>query len=235
MTNKKKLVKAINKDFNKKNNYSSILEKIDDTSTHHFSFKYALPIVSVIILFLVISSSQSTNNFDTKKYNKDNYVTTNEDIIILNTAVKHDTSHSEKNIYPYNNNGQYIPYFDFEDDLKLPEDFDNKNYKEVISNNSELQDKKEKNDDNYYRFHYFNTKNERHIVIAFHKTNENMDVTPSSNNDDKISRINGINMYIYKYENKYIARFEYDKLSFNVSSTDLNEKEFIDLLKSIVR
>lgn len=234
MTNKKKLVKAINKDFDKKNNYSLILEKIDDTSRPHFRLKYALPIASVIILLLVISSSKSANNFNATKYNKDNYVTINKDIIILNTALKNDKTYSDKHVSSYKNNGQYIPYFDFEDKLKLPEDIDNKNYKEVLSKSSSLKDNAE-NDDNYYRFHYFNTKNERQIVIAFHKINENMDATPSSNKDDKISRINGVDMYIYNYENKYIARFEYDKLSFNVTSTDLHEKEFIDLLKSIVQ
>lgn len=235
MTNKSKLVKAINKDFDKNNNYCSILEKIDDTSRHHFRLKYALPIASVIILLLVITSSKSTNNFNTTKYNKDNYVTINKDIIVLNPSVNKDTTYSDKHINSNKNNGQYIPYFNFEDNLKLPEDIDNKNYKEVLSKGSTLQDNTKEKNDKFYRFHYFNTKNKRHIVIAFHKNNENMDATPSSNKDDKISRINGVDMYIYNYENKYIARFEYDELSFNVTSTDLNEKEFIDLLKSIVR
>ena len=228
MTNKKKLVDIINSDYDKKNNYDLIINKMNYKNT--YLYKLALIPICLIIIFLFTLSNNKTLD------NKSN--------VFINDKSKTFQDETYLNLSNYSNysnkDSLYIPLFDFEKNLIIPEDFDNKEYKEVIYTNntntsSSSMDYIEDKNNKYYKFHYFNSKNKRYILIVFSNDESNIFNHSNRSIDDKKSIINNEEIYIYKNENKYYTSFKYNDLYFYIQSIDINENEFIDLLKSIIK
>ena len=51
----------------------------------------------------------------------------------------------------------------------------------------------------------------------------------------KISKINDIELKIYKYENSYMTSFTYNNINFDIETNDISEQEFINLILSIIK
>ena len=85
-------------------------------------------------------------------------------------------------------------YFEFTKDIRIPNDFDNKDYKEMFYNDKNTRDQ---NDNVYYKFHFFNTKNERYILIAFSEVKDNINMLKEEKND-KVSFINNTKKFMKK-------------------------------------
>lgn len=221
MSNKKYLLREINNDFDKEKNYEKIIKKINKKNNIVF-FKYAIPVI--IFLLLIIPFFLS---------NKKMYVTDNSeknDLIKINDKTD---SWLVLNVSK-TSSGQYdinIPYFEFTKDIKIPNDFDNKDYKEMFYNDKNTRDQ---NDNVYYKFHFFNTKNERYILIAFSEVKDYINMLKEEKND-KVSFINNKELFIYKSGNKYLTSFEYNDLFFYIETTSISEKELVDLLESIIK
>lgn len=221
MSNKKYLLREINNDFDKEKNYEKIIKKINKKNNIVF-FKYAIPVI--IFLLLIIPFFLS---------NKKMYVTDNSEINDLIKINDKTGSWLVLNVSK-TSSGQYdisIPYFEFTKDIKIPNDFDNKDYKEIFYNDKNTRDQ---NDNVYYKFHFFNTKNERYILIAFSEVKDNINMLKEEKND-KVSFINNKELFIYKSGNKYLTNFEYNDLFFYIETTSISEKELVDLLESIIK
>ncbi len=221
MSNKKYLLREINNDFDKEKNYEKIIKKINKKNNIVF-FKYAIPVI--IFLLLIIPFFLS---------NKKMYVTDNSeknDLIKINDKTDSwlvlNVSKTSSGLYDIN-----IPYFEFTKDIRIPNDFDNKDYKEMFYNDKNTRDQ---NDNVYYKFHFFNTKNERYILIAFSEVKDNINMLKEEKND-KVSFINNKELFIYKSGNKYLTSFEYNDLFFYIETTSISEKELVDLLESIIK
>lgn len=221
MSNKKYLLREINNDFDKEKNYEKIIKNINKKNNIVF-FKYAIPVI--IFLLLIIPFFLS---------NKKMYVTDNSeknDLIKINDKTDSwlvlNVSKTSSGLYDIN-----IPYFEFTKDIRIPNDFDNKDYKEMFYNDKNTRDQ---NDNVYYKFHFFNTKNERYILIAFSEVKDNINMLKEEKND-KVSFINNKELFIYKSGNKYLTSFEYNDLFFYIETTSISEKELVDLLESIIK
>lgn len=75
--------------------------------------------------------------------------------------------------------------------------------------------------------------NEKSITIAFSKTNEPIR-DYFIENGEKLSFINNTKLYLYKYNEMYIANFKYNDIYFDMETNGINESEFMDLLLSII-
>ena len=112
----------------------------------------------------------------------------------------------------------------------IPSNFSlNKKQKVYVKNRSDEYD-------NSYKYYliYINDKDNSKIIISY--TNKFLkDFSLKDNDILSVSVINGYNVEIVKEGNIYLAIFEYNNLNFNIESENVLEKEFIDLLKSILK
>ncbi|MBQ1812674.1 MAG: hypothetical protein II119_01830 [Bacilli bacterium] len=221
MTNKEKIKNIIDKDFNKKNNYNEIINKMNNKPNYYYLL---VPVCIVLVVFIFYKNSKPEMLKGTFK------TTTNDNIIInindINVISNYNLNNTSKSSNNYIDNYYSIPYFEVLNDLTIPKDFDNKDYFRVKFKDNKI---------NNYEYWCFNTKNNRRIIIGVSDKNipiGNIDISIEQPN---ISRINFTKLEIYRYNNSFVAKFNYNGYNFNVESNDITEKEFIDLLKSIIK
>ena len=132
-------------------------------------------------------------------------------------------------------NNVSIPYFEILNGIKVPNDFDNTIYKAIYvkSKPTKNNEKKSKYDKlNNYKFIYYNTRNERCIVISF--SNENKPLRDYYfGKDGTPSKINDFKLVIYQYENSYMTEFNYKGYNFDIETSDITESELSECLQSI--
>lgn len=222
MTNKDKLRHIIDKDINKKDNYNRILNKMNNKHNYY----YLLVPVCVLLIFTFIFYKNSKPEMlkgTFKTTTKDNTIININNIYVTsNYSLNNTTKASNSYIDDYYS----IPYFEVLNNLTIPKDFDNKDYFRVKFKDNKI---------NNYEYWGFNTKNNRRIIIGISDKNipiGNIDINIEKPN---ISRINFTKLEIYRYDNSFIAKFNYKGYNFNIESNDITEKEFIDLLKSIIK
>ena len=235
MSNKKIFKELYSKKINKDNNFKTILESIEmeKMKKKNSIVKWALgPVCLMLVICGVLFFNRNTTNINFKPsnliINKDEnyeiYINTieNENIELL----KCDVDLKRVNYY-------MIPYFDFLTNLHVPDDFDNKEDFRVIYVKSDI-----KSDDynilNNYELWCRNTKNNREIYIAFSdKYKPIRDYFFGGNG--KVSKINNVELTIYKYKNSYMTTFTYNNINFDIETHDITEKELIELLTSIIK
>lgn len=232
MANKDKLKNIIDNDYNKDNNYSNILKRIEGNNymkKYGYIFMFACFILAIgVIVF---------NNF-----NNDNAVVLDnpvvEDNIIFNDGGFRGTydSIAARTVY--------IPVkskFSFFDNLAVPEEF-------VISNEIEVYVPASENDHNmsklweysleYCVFNSDKTECLNSFGISFTKEEQilGMGLWTRDESMYKKSTINGHEVTLYGSDDVFgkEAFFEYDGYNFYVVSTHLTKEEFINLIKSII-
>lgn len=129
-----------------------------------------------------------------------------------------------------------IDISDFEEikNIIIPNDFDN-NYEAYA-----LYVKPDRNSDEYntlhtYVFNYSNTKNDRNIKIAFSKENKPIRDYYFSEEGSKTSKINDIELKIFKFNKLYFTEFNYKGINFDIETANITEQELSDLLLSIIK
>ena len=217
-------------DFDKDKNYNIIKKKIENKRNNYLKYLSFIFVVLFIIFVLY-----RNNTLDIKKDIKlveDVKININEVSIIQEN--KDMDGVTVENAVNESNNYVCIPYYEILNGLDIPDDFDNKNYYKVrfkkLDPNS-----KDYGKINNYEYWYFNTRNNRRIIIALSDKNIPLGNTNINEENANYSIINGIKLQIYKYKNKYIAIFSYDGFNFNIESTDITQNEFINLLKSLIK
>ena len=244
MTNKDKLVKSINNDFDKENNYNSIMKKVENKHSNNLYLKYAfVPMVLVIVIAIVVLNNKSDNQLKTFKdrsnvntsssQNGDDFDGWNS----INDIIINEIDETVTNSYDRDfktQHGVYIPYFEILSNLNIPSDFDNKeDFRAIwVKSNPNLN-----NYDilNNYELHLRNTKNNREFIISFSDKYKIARCVNPFVADYPKSTINGVDLPIVKGRNYYISVFSYNGYNFDIEGIDVTEKEFIDLLESIIK
>lgn len=75
----------------------------------------------------------------------------------------------------------------------------------------------------------------KNIEIAFSKEYEPLRDYFFTSENDKKSTINGLELEIYQYGNSYMTKFKSNGINFDIETHNVNDKEFVALLKSIIK
>ena len=239
MTNREKLKKAIEQDINPTNNYNEIIKKIEKEGKmkkENNLLKWSLvPICLIVIISGIIFlnyKKDNNNSLENKTYiNKENNTILNINdlskvgMTTLDTDVK---TVSGVNIpYPFKvNENQNEEWFIIPSDLTqtkqyivyVKKDKDSKEY-DVVANYIML----------------ITDGNERSIEVKYAKEQEPLRDYYFSEEDSKITTINGIDLKIYKYENSFYTTFSYNGYYFDIETSNITTQELSDYLVSILR
>ena len=224
MTNKEKMKRIINNDFNKKNNRQLIISKIENKHNKAYLEYAIIPTILVIVISIVLINK--INNNQIKSF-KDESVNTNN----INTTSKNDGEDFDE----LNNlNNINIPYFEILKNIKIPDDFD------VFADGKGVCISKDKNDKDYgkinnYELWFKNSKNNRKIIIALSDKNIPYRDSGIDRKNSNKTIINGIEVEIYKHKNTYVSIFSYKGYNFDIESCDIIEEEYIRLLYSLIK
>lgn len=250
MSKDKNLKRMFDEKFDINKMHDEILDKVKEREKYNINknLKYCIPIFLVALIFGLISIGKN----DTKKF------ITNEskndfDTIYINNINDIGTLKYDADIKTIN----YIDTLQFGtlENLDIPKDINNSTYSAVYvksvnnrdefteNNDSNTYDKPHNNcsdsSNNYdklnnYTFNYQNSSNDRNILISFSNTNKPL----RDYHFEKIgkqSKINNIDLTIYKYENLYMTEFIYQNVNYDIETRNISEEELINLLKSIIK
>lgn len=246
MTNKDRMKKTIIKDFDKRNNYETIINKIEDNHDNKKYLKFVLVpmILLVFVSVLVLNNHDNNLNRTFKDGNNVNTTSIGQDgddydgininqsaDIIINELKEYKVKQDGSSNYLNNIN---IPYFDVLKDIKIPEDFD------VLADGRGVCISKNNKDKDYgkinnYEFWFMNSKNNRRIVIAISDKNIPYRDFQINDSNAKKSIVNGVEVKIFKNENTYVSMFNYKGYNIDIETSEINEKEHISLLSSIIK
>ncbi len=236
MTNKEKLKKAIEQDINPKDCYKEIINKIEreekmkkkNNNLWKWSF-VPICLVTIISGVLLINNSKELNpninipNIETK----DNVSLYINDISKMTQGVlRSDTDVKITNI-------ENISYFKEIAGIKIPSDLDNKEAHEIYVKPDK--DSQEYNVLQSYVVNYSNTENNRNIIVSFSKDNKPIRDYYFSEEGSKMSKINNIELKIFKYDELYFTEFNYEGINFDIETSKITEQELTDLLLSIIK
>ena len=239
MTNREKLKKAIEQDINPTNNYNKIIKKIEKEEKmkkENNLLKWSLvPICLIVIISGIIFlnyKKDNNNSLENKTYiNKENNTILNINDLSKVGMTKLDAdvkTVSGVNIpYPFKvNENQNEEWFIIPRDLTQT-----KNYIVYVK-----KDKDSKEYDTVANYIMLITDgNERSIEIKYAKEQEPLRDYYFSEENSKITTINGIDLKIYKYENSFYTTFSYNGYYFDIETSNITEQEFSNYLVSILK
>lgn len=220
------LKSIIANDFDKEKNYKRIMNRLNNKK----HYKYALVPVFIVLIVFVSLHTGKNNVVDT-------YLNTNhesKDIININIINNLAFTSNESSLDAISKEDIMIPYFKELSSIVLPEDFDSKENYRVIYTRSDV---KTNNYDviNNYEINYKNSRNDRNIVLSISKDHEilrNSELKDIQN--AKKSIINNNEVTIIKYGDLYKVVFKYNNINYDIEAYEVEEKELIDLLNSII-
>lgn len=126
-----------------------------------------------------------------------------------------------------------ITYFKEISDIRIPNDCENQEAHKIYVKPD--RDGQEYNILQSYVVNYSNIKNERNIRVSFSKENKPIRDYYFSEEESKMSKINNIELKIFKYNELYFTEFNYKGINFDIETTNITEQEIIDLLLSIIK
>ena len=237
MTNKEKLKKAIEQDINPKDCYKEIINKIERgektmKKKNNNMWKWTLV---PICLIAIISGILLIN--DNKELNPDIYKSNIETKDSVNLYIN-DVSKMTQGVLSSDADVKIttiesISYFKEIVGIKIPSDFNNKEAHEIYIKPD--RDSQEYNVLQSYVVNYSNTENDRNIIVSFSKDNKPIRDYYFSEEGSKMSKINNIELKIYKYNDLYFTEFNYEGINFDIETSKITEQELIDLLLSIIK
>lgn len=86
-----------------------------------------------------------------------------------------------------------------------------------------------------YVFNYSNKKNDRYIRVSFSKENKPIRDYYFFEEGSKMSKINNIELKIFKYNRLHFTEFNYKGINFDIETMNITEQELTDLLLSILK
>jgi len=235
MKNKEKLKSAIEQDINPKNYYNEIIKKVekeDEMKKKNYIWQWSLVstcLVAVISGILLVNSNKELKP-NIYQPNMDAKDTINMYINDVNNvsqgALRIDADIKVTTI-------ENTPYFKELDTIKVPSDFDNHEVQEIY-----VKSDRESNKYNVlqcYVFNYSNTKKDRHIRISLSQKNKPVRDYSFSEEGSKLSKINNIELKVFKYNELYFTEFCYKGINFDIETTNITEQELTSLLSSILK
>lgn len=249
MTNKDRLKQAIDKDINYKNNYNEIVKKIDDNKNNVKSsiWKWSLvPICLVLILSstILLNTNEKTKHFESE--NKSSEETgvmpeLKEEVSSINiNDITSTDSNSHKggikkidaDVRIVKNNGINFPLPYKNGLVSIPNDLDKVSKYIWYFRDDKLHE--EYSILGNYEIIYSND-SDRSIDVKYSKDNKPVRDYYFSDEGSKITKINGVEMKIYKFENIYFSEFKYNGYYFDIETSNIKEKELVDFLVSIIK
>lgn len=238
MKNKDELKKAIERDINPKDYYNEIVDKIEESEKRNVkrnTWKYSLlPICLVIIIGGTIllnyqNDKKATLESNNYKNEADNVIlNVNEidnkkgEIYRIDADVKIVTNDDTEFPSPYKN-GQ----------INIPKDLD-KTDKYIYYFRDKNKDCKDYNVLGNYEIIYSNN-DDRSINIKYSKDNKPVRDYYFSDKGSKTTKVNGIELKIYRYEKIYFTEFKFNDYNFDIETSNIDEQELSTLLLSILR
>lgn len=216
MKNKTLFKKVYQEKINKDRNYEEIIARLNNPKTKKRRY-IGLAYASIILVLLC-------SLFTVNKYNlfQNHFHNSKNDMININ-RIDDEIDNVNKDDFGVDGIDNNIPKLSF-DNLDLPKDFENKYItKEIYDDNQKI---------NNYVSIFNSIDNNRKIIINYVKENKLLNIYSLDN--PKQSRINGIQLIIYFYKEKYISEFTYKDVNYIVETEKLTEDELIILLKSII-
>ncbi len=236
MTNKEKLNKAIEQDINPKDYYKEIMSKIErgermkekNNNLWRWSF-VPICLVAIISSVLLINNDKELKpnihipNIETKD-NVNLYI--NDVSKMTQGVLRLDADVKVTNI-------ENIPYFKEIADIEIPSDFDSKEAYEIYV-------RPDRNSQEYnilqsYVVNYSDTENDRNISVSFSKDNKPIRDYYFPEEGSKISKINDIELKIFKYDELYFTEFNYEGINFDIETSKITEQELLTFLLSILK
>jgi len=246
MNNKERLIKVFDKDFNKDENLNIINKKINKSYKFNNILKYAfVPSFIVIFTFVFFINNNKEKGLEENRNNTNintSQNTFNNEVDIekgdeFDSLPESDYSAEEEICKSV----KYVEIkeisdYDFYKDLNISDEYNSFAIYEAYTKENEKDNEFSKLN-NYIISYKVNKKEEefKEIEIAFSKENEIVSSYEFNNINEKVSKINDINVTIYMSDNTYMVKFKYDNINFNIRTFNVKEKELINLLKSIIK
>lgn len=231
MTNKQVIKDMFDQQFNKEDIRNYILLEKDEFNTEPKVY-WKWVIVSVVLIMILClpvllndeEFSSGSSPFQILENDTNIYVNKVENVGAAKLDV-HDEIVEKNNYY-------MIPYIDTLANIQIPEDFDSEQYYRLFGKNT-----LNNSYDQFlnFEFWYQNSKNGRHICIAFSDDHKPIRDYHFSEEGSQKSQINNVELIIYQYENLYMTEFIYEGIYFDIETNDITLEEFTSLLQSIIK
>ncbi len=233
MTNKEKLKNAIEEDINSKKYYNEIINKIEkgEQMKNNYILKWSL---APICLMLVISGIIFLN-YQNKTVLKNKPYVDEKNNVTLNINEISDEVGAYKidaDIKVVTNNDVNFPLPYKNRVVEIPKDLD-KTYKYILYFRKDKKSK-EYNIIGNYEIIYDNG-NDRTIKVSYSKDNKPVRDYYFSEEGSKITKINNIELKIYKFENVYFTEFKFNDYNFDIETSRINKQELVNFLVSIIK
>lgn len=232
MSNKKIFKELYSKKINKDYNYQEILKKIENKNKKINIIKHMLiPATSMFLVLLLIiininekKSSLTEDIFSDEINNNNNQSFTNE-------GAEENNINTSSNQVINDINYEKISKYNFVKELNIPNDLNDKKYQEVYIKDEYSKDYNLKN---HYQIYYQNTDDNRIINLTF-SDNHKLINNYSDNEFKRKTLINNQEIIIYEDNQTYVTSFNCNDIYFYIETINITEKEFINLLKSIIK
>lgn len=230
MTNKEKLKKSINKDFNQEKNYKEIIEKIEkgEKMKKNSIGKWSLiPICLVAIIGGILFINSKNNHITIDNYmDEENKIKLN-----INGLESVSSALIDADVKVVTNAINFpLPYKN--KIVDIPKDLDK--ISKYIFYFRENKESKEYNILGNYEIIYENG-SDRSIKVSYSKDNKPVRDYYFSDEGSKTTTINGINLTIYKYNTIYFTEFNDNGYNFDIETNNISEQELSNLLVSMIK
>ncbi len=236
MTNKEKLIRAIDKDIDAKSCYSEIINKIKkgEKMKKNNIWKWALvPVCLVLVIsggLLLKYQSDNKPILKNKPYvDEKNNVTLNINEITDN---KVGSPLMDADVKVVTNNAVNFPLPYKDGTVDIPNDLDK--ISKFIFYFRENKDSKEYNVLGNYEIIYSNG-DDRSIKVSYSKDNKPVRDYYFSEDGSQVTTINGVDLKIYKFEGIFFTEFKYNDYYFDIETSNISKEELADLLVSIIK
>ncbi len=237
MTNKEKIIKSIDSDFNKNLNYNEITKKMQKGTNIVMKkniLKWSLaPICLIVVISSILVVNFKDNNIlspNTSYEGKENFPT-----LYINNLDKAGMARFDVDVKEIVFNGVNIPWLEIlKDGITIPKDLDKFNGYSIYT-------RKDKTGEydvlNCYVYNYSNNNDDdyKNIRIAFSNTNKPIRDYLFSDENSKETIINDVKLTIFKYNTIYFAEFNYKGYNFDIETNNITEQELSTLLLSIIK
>jgi hypothetical protein len=215
--------------FNKEENLQKIMQKVKPKKLN--ILKYAFMPICLIILGIIFINKPAKKSYKQSVLSNSVYIN---EIKMSDTLADLDIKtvvYKDNIINDYTNN--LDKKYSFIDKIKLPNDI---NFTSI----SLVYVKENKEDKTYDKLHdyilkYENNTLNKNIIIAFNEGETKPLRDYYIKNDNlKVSKIKDTDLYIGKQNNMYIVTFTYQEKNFDIETINIEEKELLELLNSII-
>lgn len=232
MSNKDIFKELYSKKMNKEQNYNKVLGNTERKNKMKY-LKWSLApicLVAVVCGVMMFGGNNvllSPNNKTDKPYvdNKDNIA-----LNINNLSSEVGQSKIDADVESVKEDIN-LAHYDLLD-LSVPEDIDEKDVYGIYTKGGNNTESKKAYS---YNLVYNSADDNRCINIGFSKENKPIRDYYFDDNGNQISKINDVELKIYKYENSYMTEFNYKGINYDIETTNISQEELASLLQSIIK